>query len=96
MDITPNNLIYHELIGLFAEVVASTNPSLVGIKGKVVDETRNMLVIEDKKIPKECSTFAFSIPHNKVKVDGVLLVSRSEDRMKRRLRGEKRWQEILD
>ncbi|NYT00872.1 MAG: ribonuclease P protein component 1 [Methanocellales archaeon] len=91
MNITPTNLIYHELIGLFAEVVASTNSSLVGIKGKVVDETRNMLVIEDKKIPKECSTFAFSIPNNKVKVDGVLLVSRPEDRMKRRIRGEERW-----
>ena len=85
MDITPNNLIHHELIGLFAEVIASTNPSLVGIKGKVVDETRNMLVIEDKKIPKACSTFMFSLPNNRVKVDGMLLVSRPEDRMKRRL-----------
>ncbi|MDD2665622.1 MAG: ribonuclease P protein component 1 [Methanocellales archaeon] len=91
MDISPNNLIFHELIGLFAEVSASTNSSLVGIKGKVVDETRNLLVIENKKIPKSCSTFVFSIPNNKVKVDGKLLVSRPEDRIKRRLRGGKRW-----
>ncbi len=91
MDISPNNLIFHELIGLFAEVSASKNSSLVGIRGKVVDETRNTLIIENQKIPKACSTFVFSISDNKVKVDGKLLVSRPEDRMKRRLQGDKRW-----
>jgi ribonuclease P protein subunit POP4 len=43
--ITPENLIYHTLIGLEAVVSGSTNPNMVGIAGVVIDETRNTLVI---------------------------------------------------
>jgi ribonuclease P protein subunit POP4 len=43
--ITPENLIYHTLIGLEAVVSGSTNPDMVGIAGVVIDETRNTLVI---------------------------------------------------
>ena len=42
----PGEIIYHELIGLDAKVVDSTNPSVVGIRGRVVDETRNTLGLE--------------------------------------------------
>ena len=45
MDITPENLVYHELIGLPVQV--ETPPYLVS--GTVVDETRNMLVIGNGK-----------------------------------------------
>ncbi len=44
-NITPENLIYHTLIGLEAVVSGSTNPDMVGIAGAVIDETRNTLVI---------------------------------------------------
>jgi len=37
-----------ELIGSVIEVIKSRNPALIGIKGKVIDETKNMIVIEDK------------------------------------------------
>ncbi|MEA1909324.1 MAG: ribonuclease P protein component 1 [Euryarchaeota archaeon] len=43
--ITPENLVYHTLIGLEALVSGSTNPDMVGIAGAVIDETRNTLVI---------------------------------------------------
>jgi ribonuclease P protein subunit POP4 len=46
VDITPSNLIYHELIGLTTRVIDSTNTSLINIRGKVVDETRNTLTVE--------------------------------------------------
>jgi len=36
--ITPYNLVNHELIGLGVKVEHSTNSSLVGIEGRVVDE----------------------------------------------------------
>lgn len=44
-NITPENLVYHTLIGLEAVVSGSTNPDMVGIAGAVVDETKNTLVI---------------------------------------------------
>ena len=43
--ITPENLIYHTLIGLETVVADSTNPDMIDITGAVVDETRNTLVI---------------------------------------------------
>jgi len=44
-NITPENLVYHTLIGLEAVVSGSTNPDMVGIAGAVIDETKNTLVI---------------------------------------------------
>ncbi|MDY6966354.1 MAG: ribonuclease P protein component 1 [Halobacteriota archaeon] len=90
MEITPKNLIYHELIGLSLSVHTSTNKSLIGLAGKVVDETRNMLIIEtgkgEKKVPKSCSTFKFTLPTGTdVKVDGKLLVMRPEDRVRKKI-----------
>ncbi|MEA3282663.1 MAG: ribonuclease P protein component 1 [Euryarchaeota archaeon] len=44
-EITPGNLVYHTLIGLETVIAGSTNPDIVGIRGVVVDETRNTLLI---------------------------------------------------
>lgn len=87
MKLTADNLIHHELIGLEAEVMESTNPSLAGIRGRVVDETKNLLVIEDKKVQKSHTTFAFTLPsHQRVKVDGRLLLSQPENRIQTRFK----------
>ncbi len=85
MDLTPENLIYHELIGLPVEVEAEGYK----MNGIVVDETRNMLVIEangaDKKIPKDCGAFVFTLPSGqRVKVLGSLLRSQPENRIPKR------------
>ena len=88
--ITPKNLIRHELIGLEVKIKNSTDPTLKGIKGKVVDETYNMLVIETSKkeikAPKKNCVFVFTLPSKlKVQVDGKLLVGRPEDRIKKKI-----------
>ncbi len=91
--ITARNLIKHELIGLYVTVNRSKNESHVGIKGIVVDETKNLLKIESrdkiKKIPKKTSEFIFTIPTGKkVKVDGIKIYARPEDRIKLKV---KKW-----
>jgi ribonuclease P protein subunit POP4 len=91
--ISARNLIKHELIGLPVEVIESTNKFQIGIKGRVVDETRNLLVIETKnelkKIQKKGSEFIFKIPSGrKVKVEGKKIVARPEDRIKLKV---KKW-----
>ena len=40
------NLRKHELIGLDVEVLHATDPSQAHVRGRVVDETRNTLVLE--------------------------------------------------
>jgi ribonuclease P protein subunit POP4 len=93
MLLTPQNIIHHELIGLDTKVVTSTNRSLIGIEGRIVDETKNLLIIgtdvQEKSVPKSCSSFIFTIPpvNGKrylsltIKVDGRLLLSQPENRI---------------
>jgi len=89
MPITPYNIVRHELIGLEVKVSASSNPYLKGISGIVVDETKNMLIVEGadgrvRKIPKSCCRFKFKISADLiVEVDGKLLVGRPEERLTR-------------
>ena len=89
--ITPHNLVRHELVGLEVRVVKSTNPFQEGLSGRVVDETRNMLTIETKagtrNLAKQDCIFSFRLPSGeRVRVDGRLLVSRPEDRVRKKLR----------
>ena len=44
-----NKLPEIELIGSIIEVLNSKNKYLIGIKGKVIDETRNIIIIRDEK-----------------------------------------------
>ncbi len=87
-------IVQGELIGLKAKVVKSRNPSYVGTSGKVVNETRNTLVIrhknEDKVILKDGSVFQFTLPNGTVvQIDGNVIVGRPEDRIKKKLK--RRW-----
>ncbi len=91
--ITPQNILRHELIGLTVRVTQAADPSVNGIRGTVVDETKNMLKILASErtlmIPKEIATFRFNLPSGiRVDVDGDRLVARPESRLKTRVR---RW-----
>jgi ribonuclease P protein subunit POP4 len=74
-------------------VLDALNPTVNGIRGRVVDETKNTLAIgnadESAMIPKEIATFRFQLPTGiLVDVDGTRLMSRPENRLKTRTR---RW-----
>lgn len=88
MPIMEENLLQHELIGLRAKIVQSTNPSLMNKEGIIVDETRNTLVLKEneslKTIPKREVRLCLNLPEGKkVKVDGRKLIARAEDRVKK-------------
>ena len=91
----PEDILADDLIGLEAEVAESTDPGKVGIKGKIVDETLNLLTIAtengEKRISKAESTFIFKYKGKKLKVIGKLLVSRPEDRIKKAPKLLRRW-----
>lgn len=81
--ITAKNIKKHELIGLWCEVLYSTNKNQEGIKGVVEDETKNMLCIQGKKIQKKYAKFRFTFGKEDVIVNGDELLFRPEDRTKR-------------
>lgn len=84
---SPENLPRHELIGLAAEVVESPDPTQVGLRGRVVDETQRTLVLDDgeasRRVAKRHRTFAFDLDGGTVRVDGDAIAHRPKDRTKK-------------
>jgi ribonuclease P protein subunit POP4 len=76
-----------ELIGLESEVVDATNEALKGIKGIIVDETKNTLTIEQenkrKIVLKEQVTLDIKVDGRTVRIDGKMLLGRPGDRIKK-------------
>ncbi len=74
-----------ELIGEETRISFSSDKSLDGLVGKIVDETLNTFVLHTGKglrtIPKVSCTFSF--PDAGVEVSGRLLLQRPEDRTKK-------------
>jgi len=88
--ITPYNILRHELIGLPVCIVSASHK---GYKcaGEIVDETKDTIKIKTnagiKTFPKDCITLEVSLPQGAVvKIDGILLVSRPEERIKKKYR----------
>jgi ribonuclease P protein subunit POP4 len=75
----------YEFIGEKLEVIESKNKDLVGVKGKVINETRNMFELDNgNKLIKDQSVFDISIDKKVFRIDGKLLVGRPEDRIKKK------------
>jgi ribonuclease P protein subunit POP4 len=67
---------------------------LIGISGKVIDESQNILFIshknQSKAVPKTSSIFQFKLPNGFiVEVNGKQIAGRPEDRVKKAVR--RRW-----
>jgi len=99
MPLTPETLPRHELAGLDVEVVAASNPDVIGLAGTVVTETTKTLGIEGADrvwhVPKDAATFRFDLPGDgdsesqSVRVDGSRLVSRPARRTE--ATGDSKW-----
>ena len=87
--ITINNLTSHELIGLNTKIAQSTNSHLVGLSGKIIDETKNMFAIKTnlgvKNIPKDINTWRFLIDGQVAEINGKKLTKRSFERLGRKI-----------
>ena len=74
----------HELIGMEIEVVKATNQSNLGIKGKIIDETKSSLKIEEdgkiKILLKKNITF--KIQNTGQVIDGKTIAKQPEERLK--------------
>ncbi len=81
------NIVLHELVGLRAEVADSRDIFKKGIKGRIIEETKNTLLIETKKgrvrVPKAASTFKFVFGKSKFTVDGSEINFRPYERLEK-------------
>ncbi|UCG68347.1 MAG: ribonuclease P protein subunit [Thermoplasmata archaeon] len=87
MSITRQNIHKHELLGLSAQIISSTDKRWIGLKGKIVDETKNTFKIETSKrekiIPKKGTVLALEIGGDEVRIDASYMRFRPEDRIKK-------------
>ncbi len=88
MAITRANVLAHELIGLNATLVRATARHEAGMSGRVVDETKNTLVLEtargEKRLSKKGAVFRIALPSGeKVDVDGDAIAFAPEERPKK-------------
>ena len=95
MNLNPENLARHELIGLEVRVVTSSNSSQIGLSGQVVDETRNTFLLETKakvlRFAKKNTNLIFTLPDEQnVRVYGSILISQPENRISKRMQ-RMRW-----
>jgi RNase P/RNase MRP subunit p29 len=88
------NIYGHELIGLHAaiEIKCCSNPFT--IKGKIIDETKNMFTVMNKsgkmKVAKKKLKLHLTLPNQqKVTLDGNKLMNRPEDRIKKFRRNQR-------
>jgi len=85
---SPENVLVHEIIGLGAKIVESTDPTLSGVSGSIVFETRNMISIRTdsavKQIAKKAAKKIEIKTHSGVCfISGSSLIGRPEDRTSR-------------
>jgi len=88
--ITIDNITSHEFIGLHTEITQSTNLQIIGLNGRIVDETKSMFKINTKNgtksIAKSENSWKFSIENNDIVIDGSKITKRPFDRI-----GGKAW-----
>ncbi|MFY3741907.1 MAG: ribonuclease P protein subunit POP4 [Candidatus Nitrosomirales archaeon] len=86
--ITQQNVPAHELIGQPVTILDSADPSLKNMHGKIVYETKNLIVINRGhsivNVPKRIVTISLRLPDGSdCIINGSDLVGRPEDRIQR-------------
>jgi len=87
------NLLQHELIGLSMRIAKSTDRKQIGMHGIVVDETKNLLVLEGRdgkimRIPKLGRTFHFKLTNASYEIKGKQIAFDPVERV-RKCKGKK-------
>lgn len=76
----------HEIVGLTCKVIDAENKNLIGLQGKIIDETRNTIIIQTKDktkvLLKEQVTLEFTNNDQKITINGKKLLKRPEERIK--------------
>ncbi len=86
---TRKNILFSTFVGLQVEIVRSSQQDMVGLRGKVVDETKNLIIIEKEdgkeiKIQKVSSVFRFTLDDGeKIDVEGKRIAFRPHERPKK-------------
>jgi len=90
-EVTPYNVLRHELVGLSAKVAESADPSQKGASGVITNETRDTITLTSRgrkrTVAKKDVTLSIHTESGlKLLVNGSLFLGRPEDRIKKKVR----------
>ena len=81
------DILKSEFIGKNIKIIESQNKTLIGVKGEIVDETKNSFVVKtasgNKMLLKSQITFIVFLDGKEIKIDGKKLCFRPEERVKK-------------
>lgn len=87
--ITKKNIKNHELIGLKAKIGK--------IQGLIIDETKNMIIIKNKEkekmIPKKGNEIMIKLQNKDIIINGNEIIQKPYDRLKKKYKVKKKWQQ---
>jgi ribonuclease P protein subunit POP4 len=88
MTVTPQNVLAHEIIGLGATIIESSDPTLKGVSGTIAFETKNTISIKtDSRVKQIAKAAAKKIELQTQSgvcfISGSSLIGRAEDRTSR-------------
>ena len=90
MQYNNKNIVLAELIGLKAKIIKCNDRNKEGIEGKVIDETKNTLVLDTKKgikrIAKNRAVFKFYVGNKSFTVKGEEILFRPFERTEKALK----------
>ena len=83
--ITADTISRHELIGLDTEILNSNNSQVVGLNGRIINETKSMFTINTEKgmkiIPKSTNDWGFTINGKNMIVKGSTITKKPFERI---------------
>ena len=89
MTVTAQNILYHEIVGLYANIIESSDSTMRGLAGKIVSETRNTITVESNRgravqIAKNVATkIGLELDSGVCFISGSSLIGKPEDRLAR-------------
>lgn len=86
MDEIEKIILHSPLIGFKTKVVNSSIKEMVGLKGKIIDETKNTIKIETKEkeivLLKKPNRFLIFAGKKRIEIDGEKIMFRPEEKAK--------------
>jgi ribonuclease P protein subunit POP4 len=89
MTITPDNIHAHEIIGLNAKIIDSTDPTLKDLDGTIIFETKNTISIKMRNstikqiAKKSAKKIELETSSGVCFISGSSMIARPEDRISR-------------
>lgn len=86
-----NKILNRSLVDLMTTIYQHSDPNLIGLSGRISEESKNMLILETTEnkllsVTKSLGVFKFNLEDMEIKIEGEQLVGNQKSRAKKKFR----------